>query len=58
MSTDRKLVGEDVPLMPLDELAELNPDLGPKELCRLQMLEQLLAEDDLENGIPLDQQDQ
>ena len=58
MSTDRKLVGEDVPLMPLDELAELNPGMGPNQLRRLQMLEQLLAEDDLENGIPLDQQDQ
>jgi len=56
--SDRKLVGEDVPLIPISELAELNPGMGPKELCRLQMLEQLLAEDDLEHGIPLDQQDQ
>jgi len=55
---DRKLAGEDVPLIPLDELAALNPGLGPKQLRRLQMLEQLLAEDDLEHGIPLDQQDQ
>ena len=36
--------------LPLEELAGLNPGLGPKELRRLQLLEQLLAEDDLECG--------
>ena len=48
---ERKLVGEDVPPIPLDELAELNPGMGPRELTRLQLQEQLLAEDDLAQGI-------
>jgi len=55
---DRKLAGGKVDPLPLDELAKLNPGLGPKELHRLRWLEHLLAEDDLEHGIPLDQQDQ
>lgn len=49
--TERKQPGELAELLPLDELAELNPDLGPKELRRLQFMEQLLAEDDLAHGI-------
>jgi hypothetical protein len=48
---DRKLAGEEVSPIPLDELAELNRGMGPKELHRLQAMEQLLAEDDLAQGI-------
>lgn len=41
----------EVPPIPLDELAELNPGMGPKGLHRLQAMEQLLTEDDQANGI-------
>lgn len=48
---DRKPAGEEISPIPLDELAELNPGMGPKGLHRLQAMEQLLAEDDLAQGI-------
>ena len=41
----------EVPPILLDELAGLNPGMGPKGLHRLQAMEQLLAEDDLAQGI-------
>jgi len=55
---DRKLAGGEVDPLPIEELAKLNPGLGLKELHRLRWLDVMLAEDDLANGIPLDQQDQ
>jgi len=36
--------------VPVEELAELNPDLDERGLARLQAFEQLLAEDDAASG--------
>ena len=53
-AAERKLAGGVVAPLPVADLAELNPDLGPRELHRLRWLEHMLAEDDLQNGIEPD----
>jgi hypothetical protein len=49
--TERKLSGGEIDPLPVEELAELNPDLTPKQLHRLRWLEHMIAEDDLHNGV-------
>jgi hypothetical protein len=41
--------------LPISELAAMNPGLDARGLARLAALEQLLAEDDQEHGLSIDE---